>query len=144
MKNYFKFFKVCHQYLNSDDSPVLINVILITIFLVYGITVDFIPTNNLNQRSAYAIGVITERKTPDHRFNSIFYEYYINDTIYKGATTQPYNSKIRIGDSIIVKYEYTNPGNKEIYLIFEYTLDRSKLPDTVFHRQPIDWKRQPY
>lgn len=98
--------------------------------------------NKLNEYPTFAPGVITEiNRSP--RFGGEYYDFFVDNKTYQGKDAWSPWSKIRVGDSIIVKYESQNPKNNELYCYFEYTLDRSKLPDTVFYRQPIDNQRRP-
>ena len=87
------------------------------------------------------IGVIYKIKLD--RNPGKLYEFYVGDSIFRGRAGYGGLSKIVEGDSIFVAYDYTNPGNSEIVGYFEYALDRSKLPDTVFYRRQMNKMRKP-
>jgi hypothetical protein len=99
-------------------------------------------SKDLKRHTAYAVGIIYKNviggKNPKK-----CYEFYVGDTVYKGTIGYGGLSRIEEGDSIFVAYDSTNPDNSQILGYYEYTLDRSKLPDTVYHRQLIDKMRKP-
>lgn len=145
MKSYFKVFvlglKYIRKWIEEEDSTHIYAAVLFAFFL-FLIPAQFIEENDLNQRTAFALGIITKIKQ-ERRGPRIIYEFYVGDETYIGTEGIRSLSKIRVGDSVYVAYEYTNPHNNEIECYYEYRLDRSKLPDTVFYRQPIDVQRQP-
>lgn len=144
MKNYYKVFiiglKNIGKWINGEYENYVYFASSIT-FMILLTPLSLIKDNDLDQRTAYALGVITKIKHGKKTFD--IYEFYIGDQTFKGADGSNALSKIRVGDSIIVAYEYTNPHNNEIYCYFEYRLDRSKLPDSVFYLQAIDSQRRP-
>lgn len=146
MKSYTEVFiiglKHLKKLLTDDKNGNIIVFFCCFIFMYIGYTCEQINENNLNQRTAYAVGVITEMDIGGKNPHKT-YKFNVDNKFYYGTTGYGGLTKIRVGDSVIVEYEYTNPNNNERYCYFEYTLDRSKLPDTVFYRQPIDNQRRP-
>lgn len=143
MISYFKVFVIGLKQIKKwviDEDHFYLAIYIIS--FSFAIPYWLIQRNDLNQRTAFAVGIITKieiaGKTP-HKA----YEFYIGNKTYRGRTGIGGLTKIEVGDSVIVAYEYTNPNNEELYCYFEYTLDRSKLPDTVFYRRLIDNFRRP-
>ena len=141
MKNYVKVFIIGIKYLKKrifdDDHICAATFIIIFSFLI---PYRLIQDKSLEKHTAYAVGIIYKNGVD---MKNKYYEFYVGDTVYKSVTGYGGLSKIREGDSIIVAYDYTNPKNNQVVGYFIYTLDRSKLPDTVFHRQLIDRQRRP-
>ena len=145
MESYTKIFIIGLKHLKkllTDDTNGNKKILLFCFFFTYLVcTIELIHENDLDQRTAYAPGVITKIEGGKNAHK--LYKFYVGNDVYYGQTGYGGLTKIRVSDSVIVAYEYTNPGNNERVCYFEYTLDRSKLPDTVFHRQPIDNQRRP-
>lgn len=143
MKSYFTVFKIgiknIYRWGKSRSGD--LGWAYFLVFLSF-ITLQMIKNNDLNQRTAYAIGVITKIERSRHGKRSHF-EFYVRDKIYTGVDGINIDTKLKVGDSVFVAYEYTNPRNYEVECYYESRLDRSKLPDTVFYRQPIDNQRRP-
>ena len=99
-----------------------------------------IQCNDLENNKGYTVGVISKIYQSNSKRN--LYEFYVNGEKYSGSQGRGF-SKIAVGDSAIIKYDRTNPKNNELVGYFEYALDRSKLPDTVFCRRQIDSMRRP-
>ena len=144
MKSYFKVFIIGLKYIRQWIDKTKETYIYAAIFFAFNyllISIYLIEKKDLDQRTSYALGVITKFKYGKNEH--AIYEFYVGDKTYIRSEGFSRMSKIRVGDSIIVAYEYTNPHNNEIYCYFEYRLDRSKLPDSVFYRQAIDSQRRP-
>ena len=143
MVNYVKVFIIGLKYLKKrifdDDHICAATFIIIFSFLI---PYRLIQDKSLEKHTAYAVGIIYKNEMGG-KTSGKYYEFYVGDTVYKSVTGYGGLSKIREGDSIIVAYDYTNPKNNQVVGYFIYTLDRSKLPDTVFHRQLIDRQRRP-
>lgn len=143
MKSFFKVFIIGLKHLNKkiikEDH---INSSAFIIILSFLLPYEIIQENDFNRYTAYTVGIIYKNdmggKAPGK-----YYRFYVDNKIYYGVTGYGGLSKIKEGDSIYVAYDYTNPNNNSIIGYYEYRLDRSKLPDTVFHRQQIDKMRRP-
>lgn len=123
------------------DEDSFLNVIWISIMAVF-IICELIRSNDLDNNAEYTIGVIYGTGFKGKGTEVYLCEFYVNGE--KHLTTESKGlSKIVVGDSALIKYERNNPSNSEIVLYFEYTLDRSKLPDTVFYRRQMNALRKP-
>lgn len=143
MANYVKVFIIGLKYLKKrifDDDHIYAAVFII--IFPFLIPYRLIQNKSLGKHSVYTVGIIYKNYMGS-KSKREYYEFYVGDTVYKGIAGYGLLSKIREGDSIIVNYDYTNPNNNQVVGYFIYTLDRSKLPDTVFHRQLIDSQRIP-
>lgn len=145
MKSYAEVFIIGLKYLKikmKTDEDSFINVIGISIMAVF-IICELIRSNDLDNNAEYTVGVICEiiwgggKNTEEN-----LYEFYVNGEKYLGTETRGL-TKIVVGDSALIKYDRNNPHNNEIAIYFEYTLDRSKLPDSVFYRRPMSRMRKP-
>lgn len=103
---------------------------------------ELIRSNDLDNNAEYTVGVIYGTGSQGKGLKTYLCEFYVNGEQY---LTFEYIglSKIVVGDSAVVKYDRNNPHNNEIAIYFEYTLDRSKLPDSVFYRRPMSRMRKP-
>lgn len=146
MKKYTEIFRMGWKYLcgrfNDDTDRFLLSIFGVIVYIA--IVVTMIDDNDLNRNAAFAVGVIT-KVNMSGRGGGKFYKFYVDGVKYTGiaAIGGGGSTKIRAGDSIIVEYDRTNPENSAIYIYFQYRLDRSKLPDTVYYRQLIDNQRKP-
>lgn len=144
MKKYIEIFSLGWKYIcdwyNSDANS--FHWTIFGIFIYLGVVVIMIDDNDLSRNAAFAVGVITEIDTSTGTPGK-FYKFYVDEVQYTGRDGLGGLTKIRAGDSIIVVYDRTNPKNSAIYDYFQYRLDRSKLPDTVYYRQLIDEQRKP-
>ena len=143
MKSYYKIFILglhhIGEWLDKKDQNYLILAIGIFIFPCFSYWL--IQDKSLDDHTAYAVGVIyyrVESRTPGN-----YYKFWVGDNVYTGKAGLGGINNMRVGDSLFVCYDYTNPKNNSLYSYFIYTLDRSKLPDTVFHRQLVDNQRRP-
>ena len=144
MKSYAEVFMIGLKYLRIKmkiDEDSFLNVIWISIMAVF-IICELIRSNDLDNNAEYTIGVIYGTGFKGKGTEVYLCEFYVNGE--KHLTTESKGlSKIVVGDSALIKYERNNPSNSEIVLYFEYTLDRSKLPDTVFYRRQMNALRKP-
>ena len=110
------------------------------LFISFAFPYQFMRWNDLGNNKEYTVGVISKIYQSKSKRN--IYEFYVNGEKYSGSQGRGF-SKIAVGDSAIIKYDRNNPKNNELVGYFEYALDRSKLPDTVFCRRQIDSMRRP-
>ena len=142
MKSFAKIFMIGLKYLKKkvyDEDHICAAGFIMMFSLM--IPYEIMRTKSLNNHTAYTVGVIYKIKLD--RNPGKLYEFYVGDSIFRGRAGYGGLSKIVEGDSIFVAYDYTNPGNSEIVGYFEYALDRSKLPDTVFYRRQMNKMRKP-
>lgn len=142
MKSYFKVFMIGLKYLKKriiDDDHLndAVLILFISLLIPYWVVQD----KSLDDHTAYAVGVIYYRE--ESRTPGNYYKFWVGDNVYTGKAGLGGINNIKVGDSLFVCYDYTNPKNNSLYSYFIYTLDRSKLPDTVFHRQLVDRQRRP-
>ena len=135
MKSYIKVFKIGLKNLNNifDDKKYgsWFVVILVALFSAPYL---LIRSKSLDDHEAFAVGAVYDiGKYP-------YYKFYVGETAYFGMGNGSVDY-IRPGDSLFVRYDSTNPDNNEQWSYFIYTLDRSKLPDTVFHRQLVSGRK---
>lgn len=144
MKSYAEVFIIGLKYLKIKmelDVDRFLSVICISIIAVC-IICELIRSNDLDNNAEYTLGVIREITWGGKCSEAYLCEFYVNGEKY--LTTEGKGlSKIVVGDSALIKYDRNNPYNSEIVIYFEYTLDRSKLPDTVFYRRPMSRMRKP-
>lgn len=142
MKSYFKVFMIGLKYLKKriiDDDH--LNDAVLILFISLLIPYWVVQAKSLDDHTAYAVGVIYYRD--DGRNSGNCYKFWVGDNVYTGKVGLGGFNNMKVGDSLFVCYDYTNPKNNSLYSYFIYTLDRSKLPDTVFHRQLVDNQRRP-
>ncbi len=142
MKSFIKVFIIGLKYLSKkifeeDHECLALFIICISFWIPYKIVKD----KSLYRNAVYTVGVIT--KINQGRNDRKIYEFYVNNKKVTGSTGCGGLSKITVGDSLYIVYDSINPNNNYIMGYFEYRLDRSKLPDTVYHRQEIDKMRRP-
>lgn len=143
MKSYAEVFIIGLKYLKKkvleEDR---IGMGFFILFMTFTFPYQFMLWNDLENNAEYTIGVIYGTGSHGKGLKKYLCEFYVNGE--RHLTFEPIGlSKIVVGDSAIVKYDRNNPSNSEIVLYFEYTLDRSKLPDTVFYRRPMSRMRKP-
>ncbi|MDE6369590.1 MAG: hypothetical protein K2K94_10175, partial [Muribaculaceae bacterium] len=115
---------------------------VLILFISFVVSYCLVEDKSLDDHTEYAVGVIYHRE--DGKNSGNYYKFWVGDNVYTGFARVGPNNNMKVGDSLFVCYDYTNPKNNSLYSYFIYTLDRSKLPDTVFHRQLVDSKRRPW
>lgn len=124
--------------IDEDYSGTAISIVFFSLTIPYAM----IRWNDLNNYGNYTVGIIYDvgynGKGPERNF----YEFWINGNRYIGQESRGVTN-IRTGDSVFIEYDRNNPKNNAIVGYFEYTLDRSKLPDTVYYRRQMNSKRKP-
>ena len=143
MKSYAEVFIIGLKYLKKkilDEDRIGMGICIPVVSFL--LSSQFIQWNDLDNNAEYTIGVIYGTGSKGKGTEVYLCEFYVNGERY--LTFEPIGlSKIVVGDSAIVKYDRNNPHNNEIAVYFEYTLDRSKLPDSVFYRRPMSRMRKP-
>lgn len=143
MKSYAEVFIIGLKYLKKkvleEDH---IGMVIFILFTSFALPYQLMQWNDLENYKEYTVGVICEIIWGGKNTEKNLYEFYVNGEKYFGTETRGL-TKIVVGDSAFIKYDRNNPHNNEIAVYFEYTLDRSKLPDTVFYRRQMNALRKP-
>lgn len=143
MKSYAEVFIIGLKYLKKkvleEDR---IGMGFFILFMTFTFPYQFMLWNDLENNKEYTIGVIYGTGFKGKGTEVYLCEFYVKGKKYLTFESKGL-SKIVVGDSAVVKYDRNNPHNNEIAIYFEYTLDRSKLPDTVFYRRPMSRMRKP-
>lgn len=144
MKSYAEVFIIGLKYLrikmkiDEDSFIIVINISIMAVFIIC----ELIRSNDLDNSAEYTVGVICDIIWGGKNTEKNLYKFYVNGEEYFGTETRGL-TKIVVGDSAFIKYDRNNPKNNELAIYFEYTLDRSKLPDTVFYRRQMNALRKP-
>lgn len=143
MISYAKVFIIGLKYLKKEVfNEERVGMAIYTIIMSFILPYQFIQWNDLENNKEYTIGVIYGTGYKGKGTEVYLCEFYVNGEKY--LTTRGKGiSKIVVGDTALIEYDRNNPNNNEIVAYFEYTLDRSKLPDTVFYRRLINHMRRP-
>ena len=143
MRTYFKVFTIGLHHIKRwiIDEDHICAALFIAIFAFY-IPHILIQNNELEKNKAYAVGVIYEIAHGSKSTTFYRYRFCVNGKLFIGREGKGV-SKIVIGDSIIIKYDRLNPQNNVLVGYFEYALDHSKLPDTVYYRRQMNNLRRP-
>ena len=143
MKSFVKIFMIGLKYLKKkvleEDHIGMGFLILIFSFII---PYQLMQCNDLENYKEYTVGVICKTYFSGKGTETNLYNFYANGKKYFGSEPRGL-TKIIVGDSAIIKYDRNNPDNNAVVGYFEYALDRSKLPDTVFCRRQIDSMRRP-
>lgn len=144
MKSFAEVFMIGLRYLKKKIKEKDRNAMLVVAipFLSYLLLNQFILWNDLENNKEYTIGVIYGTGFKGKGTEVYLCEFYVKGEKYLTFESKGL-SKIVVGDSALIKYDRNNPHNNEIAIYFEYTLDRSKLPDSVFYRRPMSRMRKP-
>lgn len=141
MKIYIKVFaiglKQIKKWIIDEDRIGIVSVLLVSVFYF---THCMIERNDLENNQEMTVGVIYAITTG--RDGGYLYRYYVNGVEYHGRASRGI-SKIRIGDSLYVFYDRTDPSNYARGSYFEYVLDTEQLPDTVYYRRRMNRMRRP-
>ena len=85
--------------------------ILVIVLLIIGL-IEYIDYNKLENNIEYTKAVIIDDFSTVKATDYFGYEFYVKGVKYKGSGTyKPKKNKIRVGDSIKIVYDKTDPDN---------------------------------
>ena len=141
MKSYSKIFNIGLRHIKKwviDDDHIAGVFCIVFYFLC--VSYLLVKCNDRTNNGVITVGVVY--KLHEGRYYENWCEFYVEGKRYFSKASRGL-SNIMVGDSVYIEYERNNPNNNAIVGYFEYALDRSKLPDTVFYRRPMDQMRRP-
>ncbi|MDE5554399.1 MAG: hypothetical protein K2J10_04365, partial [Muribaculaceae bacterium] len=118
MKSYIQVFKIgffqLKKVISRNDRSLAITVLIIPLCLL--IPYWLVQDKSLDDHTAYAVGVIyyrVESRTPGN-----YYKFWVGDNVYTGKAGLGGINNMKVGDSLFVCYDYTNPKNNSLYSYF--------------------------
>lgn len=130
-----------HPWIEKNFDRIILILFVLCCCVVF--IISKIDSNKIDNDPAYAAGIITHISTGGRYMES--YKFYVDGKTYFGSEGRLVESKIKVGDSAIIRYEANNPDNNEIYCFFIYRTERKGFRDTMVNKRIyVDCRLIPY
>lgn len=104
--------RIEHSHISKADMTKGAFCILVLIFMI---AYPLILKDRLSKDQAYTKGIIVNKSYPWKGQPFIYYNFVIQDSIYKGGTRYSHHlQEINIGDTCYIRYEANDPINNNL------------------------------